>query len=250
LEQLDLAHQLAERSKNIEICTSVQDIQSCVDTQKLGIVLHMEGAEALQQNPDLLDVLYDRGLRSIGPLWNRPSRFGHGLNAKFPHSPDTGAGLTSHGKDFIRRCADKKMVIDVSHMNEKAFWNTVDILQQPIVATHSNVHALCPQARNLTDHQLKAIRESKGMVGVNFDVAFLRWDGQRNADTSIDVILDHLEYLIDHLGEEHVGFGSDFDGALISTELDDVMGLHKLINRMQKELTQANLLKIYVLLTG
>ncbi|MDX8162195.1 dipeptidase [Acinetobacter pittii] len=234
LEQLDLAHQLAQYSKNIKICTSVQDIQDCRAEKKLAIVLHMEGAEALQQNPDLLDVFYERGLRSIGPLWNRPSRFGHGLNAKFPHSPDTGAGLTSDGKDFIKRCANKKMVIDVSHMNEKAFWNTVDILQQPIVATHSNSHALCPQARNLTDPQLKAIRESKGMVGVNFDVAFLRSDGQRNADTSIDVILEHLEYLMDHLGEEHVGFGSDFDGALIGTELEDVTGLHRLIERMQQ----------------
>lgn len=234
LEQLDLAHQLAQYSKNIKICTSVQDIQDCRAEKKLAIVLHMEGAEALQQNPDLLDVFYERGLRSIGPLWNRPSRFGHGLNAKFPHSPDTGAGLTSDGKDFIKRCANKKMVIDVSHMNEKAFWNTVDILQQPIVATHSNSHALCPQARNLTDPQLKAIRESKGMVGVNFDVAFLRSDGQRNADTSIDVILEHLEYLMDHLGEEHVGFGSDFDGALIGTELEDVTGLHHLIERMQQ----------------
>lgn len=234
LEQLDLAHQLAQYSKNIKICTSVQDIQDCRAEKKLAIVLHMEGAEALQQNPDLLDVFYERGLRSIGPLWNRPSRFGHGLNAKFPHSPDTGPGLTSDGKDFIKRCANKKMVIDVSHMNEKAFWNTVDILQQPIVATHSNSHALCPQARNLTDPQLKAIRESKGMVGVNFDVAFLRSDGQRNADTSIDVILEHLEYLMDHLGEEHVGFGSDFDGALIGTELEDVTGLHRLIERMQQ----------------
>lgn len=234
LEQLDLAHQLAQYSKNIKICTSVQNIQDCLAEQKLAIILHMEGAEALQQNPDLLDVFYERGLRSIGPLWNRPSRFGHGLNAKFPHSPDTGAGLTSDGKDFIKRCADKKMVIDVSHMNEKAFWNTVDILQQPIVATHSNSHALCPQARNLTDPQLKAIRESKGMVGVNFDVAFLRSDGQRNADTSIDVILEHLEYLMDHLGEEHVGFGSDFDGALIGTELEDVTGLYRLIERMQQ----------------
>lgn len=234
LEQLDLAHQLAQYSKIIKICTSAQNIQDCLAKKKLAIVLHMEGAEALQQTPDLLDVFYERGLRSIGPLWNRPSRFGHGLNAKFPHSPDTGAGLTSDGKHFIRRCANKKMVIDVSHMNEKAFWNTVDILQQPIVATHSNSHALCPQARNLTDPQLKAIRESKGMVGVNFDVAFLRSDGQRNADTSIDVILEHLEYLMDHLGEEYVGFGSDFDGALIGTELEDVTGLHRLIERMQQ----------------
>ncbi|WP_109439591.1 dipeptidase [Acinetobacter haemolyticus] len=234
LEQLDLAKQLAQYSNDIQICTKVEDIQHCLTQQKLAIVLHMEGAEALQLNPDLLDVFYDGGLRSIGPLWNRPSRFGHGLNAKFPHSPDTGAGLTREGKAFIKRCADKKMVIDVSHMNEKAFWDTENILQQPIVATHSNVHALCQQARNLTDSQLKAIRDSKGIVGVNFDVAFLRKDGQRDANTPIDVLLEHLQYLIDRMGEDHVGFGSDFDGALISTEIEDVTGLHRLIERMRE----------------
>ncbi|WP_413159909.1 dipeptidase, partial [Enterococcus casseliflavus] len=138
------------------------------------------------------------------------------------------------GKAFIKRCADKKMVIDVSHMNERAFWDTANILQQPIVATHSNVHALCPQARNLTDNQLKAIKDSKGIVGLNFDVAFLRKDGQRDANTSIEVLLEHLEYLIDQMGENHVGFGSDFDGALISHEIEDVRGLHLLIEAMQK----------------
>ena len=77
------------------------------NTAKVSHCIAYGGAEALQHNPDLLDVFYDAGLRSIGPLWNKPSRFGHGLNAKFPHSPDTGAGLTNEGKAFIKRCADK-----------------------------------------------------------------------------------------------------------------------------------------------
>jgi membrane dipeptidase len=234
LAQLELAQQMVQASEQIQLCTSVQQIQDCRTQGQLAVVLHMEGAEALQDNPDLLDVFYQAGLRSIGPLWNRVSQFGHGLNARFPHSPDTGAGLTIAGKALLRRCAEKKIVVDVSHMNERAFWDTVDILQQPIVATHSNAHALCPQARNLTDPQLKAIAESGGMVGVNFDVAFLRGDGQRNADTPLELILDHLEYMMDHLGEDHIGFGSDFDGALISTELQDVTGLAQLIAAMQQ----------------
>ncbi|ENU90826.1 hypothetical protein F971_03751 [Acinetobacter vivianii] len=234
LAQLELAQQMVQSSEQIQLCTSVQQIQDCRTQGQLAVVLHMEGAEALQDNPDLLDVFYQAGLRSIGPLWNRVSQFGHGLNARFPHSPDTGAGLTIAGKALLRRCAEKKMVVDVSHMNERAFWDTVDILQQPIVATHSNAHALCPQARNLTDPQLKAIAESGGMVGVNFDVAFLRGDGQRNADTPLELILDHLEYMMDRLGEDHIGFGSDFDGALISTELQDVTGLAQLIAAMQQ----------------
>lgn len=233
--QLELAQQLQARSDGqIQICTSVAQIKSCQQNQQLAIVLHLEGAEFLAIEPDLLDVFYEAGLRSIGPLWNRKSLFGDGLNASFPHSPDTGSGLTREGKELILACRDKHMLIDVSHMNERAFWDTLEIADQPIVATHSNAHALCAQARNLTDRQLAAIKQNGGLVGVNFDVAFLRADGQRNTQTSLDVIVDHLAYLIDHLGEDHVGFGSDFDGCLLPDELSDISQISKLIERMQQ----------------
>ena len=233
--QLELAQQLQARSDGqIQICTSVAQIKFCQQNQQLAIVLHLEGAEFLAIEPDLLDVFYEAGLRSIGPLWNRKSLFGDGLNASFPHSPDTGSGLTKAGKDLILACRDKHMLIDVSHMNERAFWDTLEIADQPIVATHSNAHALCAQARNLTDRQLAAIKQNGGMVGVNFDVAFIRADGQRNTQTSLDVIVDHLAYLIDHLGEDHVGFGSDFDGCLLPDELSDISQISKLIERMQQ----------------
>ena len=233
--QLELAQQLQARSDGqIQICTSVAQIKFCQQNQQLAIVLHLEGAEFLAIEPDLLDVFYEAGLRSIGPLWNRKSLFGDGLNASFPHSPDTGSGLTEAGKDLILACRDKHMLIDVSHMNERAFWDTLEIADQPIVATHSNAHALCAQARNLTDRQLAAIKQNGGMVGVNFDVAFIRADGQRNTQTSLDVIVDHLAYLIDHLGEDHVGFGSDFDGCLLPDELSDISQISKLIERMQQ----------------
>ncbi|WP_296244499.1 MULTISPECIES: dipeptidase [unclassified Psychrobacter] len=233
--QLKLAEQLQNRSEGqIQICTSLSQIQACQRNQQLAIVLHLEGAEAVAIEPGLLDIFYDAGLRSIGPLWNRKSIFGDGLNAPFPHSPDTGSGLTKQGKDLILRCSEKQMLIDVSHMNERAFWDTLEIIDQPIVATHSNAHALCPQARNLTDSQLDAIKQNRGLVGVNFDVAFLRADGQRNTQTSLDVIVDHLDYLVDHLGEEHVGFGSDFDGCLLPDDLSDVSQVYRLVERMQQ----------------
>ena len=163
--QLELAQQLQARSDGqIQICTSVAQIKACQQNQQLAIVLHLEGAEFLAIEPDLLDVFYESGLRSIGPLWNRKSLFGDGLNASFPHSPDTGSGLTREGKELILACRDKHMLIDVSHMNERAFWDTLEIADQPIVATHSNAHALCAQARNLTDRQLAAINQNGGLV--------------------------------------------------------------------------------------
>ncbi len=233
--QLEIAQQLQLRSDGqIQICRSFDQVEACQQNQQLAIVLHLEGAEVLACDPDLLDVFYEKGLRSIGPLWNRKTLFGDGLNAPFPHSPDTGKGLTEQGKILLRTCAEKGMLIDVSHMNERAFWDTLDLVNQPIVATHSNAHALCPQARNLTDQQLSAIKKSKGMVGVNFDVAFLRSDGQRNTQTSLDVIVDHLDYLIEHVGEDHLGFGSDFDGCLLPNDLADVSQMPLLLERMQQ----------------
>lgn len=233
--QLALAEQLQSRSDGqIQICTTLAQIKACQQNQQLAIILHLEGAEALAIKPELLDVFYNTGLRSIGPLWNRKTIFGDGLNASFPHSPDTGSGLTKQGKDLILACSKKHMIIDVSHMNERAFWDTLEVTNQPIVATHSNVHALCPQARNLTDSQLDAIKQSGGIVGVNFDVAFLRADGKRNTQTSLDVIVDHLDYLVEHLGEDHVGFGSDFDGCLLPDDLSDVSQMYRLIERMQQ----------------
>lgn len=233
--QLALAEQLQDRSNGqIQICTTLAQIKACQQNQQLAIVLHLEGAEVLAIKPELFDVFYDAGLRSIGPLWNRKTIFGDGLNASFPHSPDTGSGLTKQGKDLILECSKKNMLIDVSHMNERAFWDTLETIHQPIVATHSNAHTLCPQARNLTDPQLDAIKQSGGLVGVNFDVAFLRSDGKRDTQTSLDVIVDHLAYLADHLGEDQVGFGSDFDGCLLPDELGDVSKIGRLLERMQQ----------------
>lgn len=234
-QQVKLLHELVERSEQqLQLCRSVHEIRECRKHGGIAVVMHLEGAEAIEANLTLLDTLHQAGLRSIGPLWNRPSLFGHGLKANFPHSPNTGAGLTEVGKQLVQKAAQLNMVVDVSHMNERAFWDTAELLQQPIVATHSNAHALCPQARNLTDHQLNTIRESQGMIGVNFDTAFLRADGQRNRETPIEVLLDHIEYLIAHVGETHVGFGSDFDGGCLSSEIQDVTGLQKIIKKMQQ----------------
>jgi membrane dipeptidase len=131
----------------------------------------------------MLDLLYAAGLRSLGIVWSRPNAFGHGVPFKFPSSPDTGPGLTEAGRELVRACNERRILIDLSHLNEKGFWDVAGLSTAPLVATHSNAHSVCPHARNLTDRQLDAIRESGGMVGLNFATAFLRPDGSMNADT-------------------------------------------------------------------
>lgn len=218
----------------VRICRSAADIRHCIDNGKLAAILHIEGAEGIDPDLHALDVLYESGLRSIGPVWSRPNIFGHGVPFRYPSDPDTGPGLTERGHELVRACNRLKIMIDLSHLNEKGFWDVARLSDAPLVATHSNAYAVCQHSRNLTDRQLAAIRESRGMVGVNFATSFIRPDGQRNDNTPLEQMIRHMDYLIKHVGVDGVGFGSDFDGATIPAEIGDVRGLPRLVDAMRR----------------
>ncbi|NKB54117.1 MAG: peptidase M19 [Rhizobiaceae bacterium] len=203
----------------LEICTTSKQIADCFERGVLAAIMHMEGAEAIDEDFSALDLFHRAGLRSIGPVWSRPNSFGHGVPFRFPSNGNIGPGLTAKGIELVKRCNELNIMLDLSHLNEAGFWDVAKHSDAPLVATHSNVHQLCNGSRNLTDRQLAAIAESDGMVGVNFAVAFLRSDGQKNVDTSLDLILKHLDYLIDLVGENRVGFGSDYDGADVPVDI-------------------------------
>lgn len=228
-QQLAILQQIASQSQGrARLCRSAADIAACRAEGVLALVAHIEGADALDEEGEQLQAFYDAGVRSIGPFWNLSNRFGVGVTGAFPGSPDSGPGLTDAGKALIKQANALNMLIDVSHMNEKAFWDTAALSDSPLVATHSNAHALCAQPRNLTDAQLIAIRDSGGMVGINFGNAFLRADGKRDGDTPLGEIVRHYERLIMIMGSDHVGFGSDFDGISTPEALKDVSGLPRL----------------------
>ncbi len=222
-----------ESGGRVRVCRDAADIKKCIDNDVLAAVLHIEGAEAIDANFEVLDVLHEAGLRSLGPVWSRPNAFGHGVPFRMS-SPDTGPGLTDLGKALVGACNRLKILIDLSHLNERGFWDVAERSTAPLVATHSNAHALSPHARNLTDRQLAAIRESGGMVGINFAVSFLRADGGRDTNTPLDRILEHTAYMIEHVGEDGVGLGSDFDGAPMPAELGNAAGLQKLVQAMRE----------------
>ena len=136
--------------------------------------------------------------------------FGHGVPFAWPRSPDTGPGLTPAGKDLVRACNRLGIMIDLSHLNEKGFWDVARLSAAPLVATHACAHANCSSTRNLTDRQLDAIRESDGVVGVNFSVNDVRPDAQDNADTPLHQLTRHFRYLVDRIGIDRVAIGSDF----------------------------------------
>jgi membrane dipeptidase len=134
---------------------------------------------------------------------------------------------------MVKLCNTLGIMIDLSHMTEKSFWDVAKLSQRPLVASHSNAHALTPSPRNLTDKQLAAIRDSDGMVGLNFAVGFLRADGGKDENTPLETMLHHLDYLLEKLGIDRVGLGSDFDGATIPNGIKDVTGLPKLVEAMR-----------------
>ncbi len=221
-----------ESRGQLRICRAASEIADCLNNGVIAAVFHIEGAEAI--GPDLteLDVLYEAGLRSLGPVWSRPNIFGSGVPFAFPASPDIGPGLTEAGKALIKACNRLRILIDLSHLNEAGFWDVARLSDAPLVATHSNVHAICPSSRNLTDRQLAAIRDSGGMVGLNFAVTFLRPDGRRDAEMPLSIMVQHIQYLVEHIGIDHVGFGSDFDGALMPAAIRDVSGLPRLLQAL------------------
>lgn len=218
-----------ERTGTLAICRSVAEIRAAMAAGKIAAVLHMEGAEAILPDLDALHVWHAAGLRSLGPVWSRPTAFGHGVPFAYPSSPDTGDGLTEAGKRLVRECNALKIMLDLSHLNEKGFDDIAAMSDAPLVATHSNAHAVTPHSRNLTDRQLAVIRDSDGMVGLNYAVGFLRPDGVGETFTGWDPVLRHLDHLIGILGEDRVGLGSDFDGATVPADLGDVAGLPRLL---------------------
>ena len=183
LELMALAYRLERESNGqIRICLNKNDILDAIQANALAIYLHIEGAEAIDSNFNALEILYQAGLRSLGPVWSRPNIFGEGAPAEPAGSPDIGNGLTDYGINLIKSCDDLGILIDLSHLNEAGFWDVLKTSQQRPMATHSNAHSISPTPRNLTDKQLQAMAERNGIVGLNFHSPFLRDDLGRNPD--------------------------------------------------------------------
>jgi len=223
-----------DRAGAWKLCRSVKDIRRAMASGIFAAVMHIEGCEAIGADLAALEVFHAAGLRSLGPVWSRHNIFGHGVPFAFPSSPDTAPGLTEAGFALVRECNRLGIMIDLAHITEKGFWDVAETTDQPLVASHSNVHALTPVARNLTDRQLDAIRERRGLVGVNYATAMLRPDGRSEADTPLSDMIRHIDYLVNRVGIDCVALGSDFDGATIPEEIGDASGNQRLIAALRQ----------------
>jgi membrane dipeptidase len=237
---------LEEESRGeLTIVRDVAGVRRCMKEGKIAAVLHFEGAEPIDPALNALEVFYRTGLRSLGLVWSRPNAFADGVPFAFPSSPDTGPGLTQAGRELVRACNRLGVLIDLSHLNERGFWDVAGLSTAPLVASHSNAHAVTPASRNLLDTQLGAIRASNGIVGLNYAVQFSRPDGKRDADTPLTDLVRHMDHLVERMGVDHVGLGSDFDGCTVPAELGDAAGLPRLIAALREAgYSEADLRKI------
>ncbi len=237
---LDIAVEIAAIALRLEeagawkLCRNGRELDAALNSDTFAAVLHMEGCEAIDADLDALELFYAVGLRSLGPVWSRNNIFGHGVPFSYPMSPDTGPGLTEAGKRLVKACNRKGILIDLAHITEKGFWDVAGLSDQPLIASHSNAHALTPVARNLTDKQMDAIRESKGLAGLNYATTMLRADGKEDANTPMSDMVRHIDYMVERMGIDCVALGSDYDGATIPTEISDAAGTQNLVTALRE----------------
>jgi membrane dipeptidase len=218
---------IAER--DLDLIRTVEDLERCIAGGDPGAILHLEGAEPLDPTLRDLDAWVERGVRSIGIVWSRPNPFGQGVPFRFPGASDEGPGLTDAGRELVRACNERGVLVDLAHLNQRGFFEVAGLSDAPLVVTHAGAHAIAPQPRNLTDAQLDTIGDSGGLVGIFFDVVMTRSDGDLIFDTPLDVIAEHIDYVAERIGIDHVALGSDFDGCFPPAALGDASKMQELL---------------------
>lgn len=197
-------HREVEETEALEKATTAADVRAGADSDAVTLILGMEGAEPLSGDLAVLDAFYRLGLRVLGLTHSRRNMAADGSFYE-PTPSGTPGGISAFGVDVLEHCVDHGIVVDVSHLNEPGFWDVVEFIDGPFVASHSNCQALHDHPRNLTDDQLRAVAEAGGVVGVNALQLFLHGD-----DPNLATVVEHVEHAVDVAGVDHVGFGFDF----------------------------------------
>lgn len=187
--------QIKDNSDIVKLCLNFRDILSAEKEGKIAALLSIEGAEQISD----IDEAYGQGVRIVHMTWNHD-------NALCGAAMDSGAGLTQEGKRFVLRAQQLGIMLDMSHVSERGFWDTLSISTRPVIAGHSNAKAVCNVTRNLTDAQFTALVKQGGGAGINLYPEFL------GLGCDIDAVFAHIEHFISLGGERAVFLGCDLDG--------------------------------------
>jgi len=196
----NLMKQQLEHMPNARLCGSMSEYDLAMEQRQTAVFFSLEGAEGILCDPGRLEQLYDMGVRMTTLTWNFN-------NALAGCAKEDGGGLTAAGKEFVRRAQKLGIIIDVSHISDRAFWDIIDLTERPIVASHSNSRHRCKHFRNLTDEQYLAICETGGYAGINLYSHFLSEDGAADFET----VYSHMDHFL-QIGGSHVALGGDLDG--------------------------------------
>lgn len=252
----DLLRLVDRSAGDMELIRTADQLDSAVDRGTFAMIPHIEGAEAISRSLKELRVLYEAGLRSVGVVHARPNMFGQGV--PIPRRPDMihgvpasthawglrngrelpypTAGLTDLGRELVYECQRLGIAVDASHLTPQGFWDVAKESTRPFLCTHSSVKAICDHPRNLDDDQLRAVADADAVVGINFFVCFLRPDKQRDPDTPIELILQHIDYVVQLIGDRHVAIGTDFDGANMPDSVRDASKMIDVVRGMRDQL--------------
>lgn len=194
--------QLEKYSDYLYPIKSTSDICDNRGNEKIGCLMHLEGAECLGTDISILQLLYRLGLRSIGLTWNHRNLLADGIGET------NGGGISTKGKEMIETMDKLGLILDLAHISEHGYFEALEYYQKPVIISHANARRLCSHPRNLTDEQLRALAAHGGIVGINQVADFVTLE-----NPSVDKFIDHIIYISELIGIEHVALGSDFDGA-------------------------------------
>jgi membrane dipeptidase len=248
------------------IVKTPEDLQAAITQKKLGAMMGVEGGHMIEDNLNYLNKLFDRGVRYMTLTWNNSTSWASSAKDETTTlAASKDKGLTTLGKLVVKRMNELGMLVDLSHVGEQTFWDAINTTTKPVIVSHSCVYTICPHRRNLKDEQIKAIGKNGGVIHLNFYSGFLdstyakkkeqfllkykqevdslkilklaayeidemiskKYPNEAKAlSPPLSLLIDHLDYIVNMIGVDHVGLGSDFDGIESApTELEDITGM-------------------------
>lgn len=206
-----MGSELWESRDILKVIYNTNDFFKAIEENKLAVMLGLEGLSSIGEDVECIYALYQFGFRHATLTWNEQNALATGVKG------DTGRGLTSKGKEAVKIINELGMILDVSHANDKTFWDIYYETDIPFIASHSNCRSLCNVPRNLNDDQIRAVGERNGLIGMNSFNEFISFEPDK---MTVDYLINHIEHIVDLIGIDHIALGFDFFEYLESETTD------------------------------